>query len=80
MRRCASSASFPATKNSRLSRNKPLLVVGHRNPDTDSIYAAISSAQNKTEVAGVHAVAFRAGSINRQTRFALDAIGADDPH
>ena len=56
------------------------MVVGHRNPDTDSIYAAISSAQNKTEVAGVHAVACRAGSINRRTRFALDAFGADDPH
>lgn len=62
-----------------MSRNKPLLVVGHRNPDTDSICAAISYARYKTEVAGVDAVACRAGSINRQTRFALDAFGADDP-
>lgn len=59
--------------------DKPLLVIGHRNPDTDSICAAISYARYKSEVAGELAIPCRAGSINSQTRHALAAFGADDP-
>ena len=62
-----------------MDRAKPLLVIGHKNPDTDSICSAISYATYKCEVAGEQAVPCRAGSINRQTRHALDTFGADDP-
>ncbi len=60
-------------------RDKPLLVVGHKNPDTDSICSAICYARYKRSVAGERAIACRAGSINRQTRHALATFGADDP-
>ncbi len=62
-----------------MATDKPLLVIGHRNPDTDSICAAISYARYKSAVAGERAIACRAGSINSQTRHALAAFGADDP-
>lgn len=58
---------------------RPLLVIGHRNPDTDSICSAIAYARYKTEVLGEDAVACRAGSINAQTRYALERFGAPDP-
>ncbi|TFH04809.1 MAG: CBS domain-containing protein, partial [Spirochaetales bacterium] len=62
-----------------MDRARPLLVVGHRNPDTDSICSAIAYARFKAEVCGQPAVACRAGSINLQTRYALDTFGASDP-
>lgn len=62
-----------------MDRDKPLLVIGHKNPDTDSICAAIAYARFKTDVAGEAARACRAGSINSQTRYALDTFGAEDP-
>ena len=58
---------------------KPLLVVGHRNPDTDSICSAIAYAAYKVDLLGEEAIACRAGSINAQTRYALDRFRADDP-
>ena len=40
---------------------KPLIVVGHKNPDTDSICAALTYARLKTEVFHQEAVPRRAG-------------------
>ncbi len=58
---------------------RPLLVIGHRNPDTDSICSAIAYARYKREVLGEQALACRAGNINAQTRYALERFGAPDP-
>ena len=58
---------------------RPLLVIGHKNPDTDSICSAIAYARYKRDVAGEDAVACRAGSINAQTRYALERFDAPDP-
>jgi manganese-dependent inorganic pyrophosphatase len=57
----------------------PLLVIGHRNPDTDSICSAVAYAAWKTEFAGEPAGAFRAGMINDQTRFVLERFGVASP-
>lgn len=54
-------------------------VVGHKNPDTDSICSAIAYAQLKQEVTGESYVARRAGLINEETHFVLDAFGAKVP-
>lgn len=62
-----------------MDRDKPLLVIGHKNPDTDSICSAIGYARFKNDVLGESAQACRAGSINAQTRYALDHFSADDP-
>ena len=58
---------------------KPLIVVGHKNPDTDSICAALAYARLKTEVLKEEAVARRAGNVNPQTQFVLSRFEAESP-
>ncbi len=55
------------------------MVIGHKNPDTDSICSAIAYAHFKQTVAGVPAVPCRAGSLNPQTSFVLDHFGVPQP-
>ena len=50
---------------------KPILVIGHRNPDTDSICSAIGYAYLKQKL-GVDAIAARAGSLNPESKFVLN--------
>ena len=57
---------------------KPIYVIGHRNPDTDSICSAIGYAHLKQEM-GEHAIAARAGKINAETEFVLEKLGFDKP-
>jgi manganese-dependent inorganic pyrophosphatase len=57
----------------------PLIVVGHKNPDTDSICSAIAYARFKTAVVEEEAQAFRAGNINPQTRFVLARFETESP-
>ena len=57
---------------------KPIYVVGHRNPDTDSICSAISYAHLK-QAMGVNAVAARCGKINNETKYALEYFKVDEP-
>ena len=55
-------------------------VIGHLNPDTDSICAAISYAYLKNQLdAGTSYEARRAGAVNRETGFALKHFGFDEP-
>ena len=58
---------------------RPLIVVGPRNPGTDSVCAAIAYAHLKSSCQGVPANPFRAGSLNPQTIFALSHLGAESP-
>jgi len=48
-----------------------IYVIGHRNPDTDSICSAIGYAHLK-QAMGEHAKPMRAGKINAETKFVLD--------
>ena len=56
-----------------------IYVVGHKNPDTDSIASAIGYAWLHRERDGEDAHAARAGSPNPQTMFALKHFGIDTP-
>ncbi|AJQ28238.1 MULTISPECIES: putative manganese-dependent inorganic diphosphatase [Pelosinus] len=58
--------------------SKPTYVVGHRNPDTDSICSAIGYAYFQ-QVRGVNAVAARVGKINSETKFVLETLGFTPP-
>lgn len=58
--------------------SRPLYVIGHRNPDTDSICSAIGYAYLKKSL-GEPAVAARAGKINAETRFVLERFGMEPP-
>ena len=45
---------------------KKVYVIGHRNPDTDSICSAIAYANLKNQVEGNGYEAYRAGNIKRR--------------
>ena len=54
-------------------------ITGHKNPDTDSIIAAIAYAEYKNKQGFCHAVPIRLGAINRETRFILDRFEVAEP-
>ncbi len=55
------------------------LVIGHKNPDTDSICSAICYADFKRRTTGEHFLACRAGKINNETQFVLDRFSVEPP-
>ena len=62
-----------------MSEQKKIYVIGHRNPDTDSICSAISYANLKRSLGFDNVVAARAGSINKETKYALEYFGMQAP-
>lgn len=61
-------------------RKKKVFVVGHKNPDTDSICSAICYANLKCALnMDEEYVAMRAGHINEETQFVLDRFGVEAP-
>lgn len=68
------------TKEIQHNTERKVLVTGHRNPDTDSICAAIAYARLKNIVTdSSRYVPCRAGEPNRETAFALDYFKAEKP-
>ena len=55
------------------------IVIGHKNPDTDSICSAICYANLKTSITGKEYVPCRAGRINEETQFVLNYFGVEAP-
>ena len=53
-------------------------IIGHKNPDTDSIMAAISYAELKRKL-GIAAVACRIGEVNSETEFVLRKFQMEEP-
>lgn len=73
------SADPPASTPSAATRPR-VHVVGHRNPDTDSIGAAIGYAELKRALdPATDYIASRLGSLNPQTTWALERSGAPEP-
>lgn len=64
-----------------MDKNQVVFVVGHKNPDTDSICSAIAYAalKNQTEE-GQEYIACRAGRVNDETRYVLDYFQIEEPH
>jgi len=56
----------------------PIYVIGHKNPDTDSICAALALAALKREL-GEDCVAARIGVLNPETDFILKKVGVEPP-
>ena len=54
-------------------------VIGHKNPDTDSICAAIAYAALKNQTEREQYVPKRAGSMNGETQYVLDYFGVEAP-
>lgn len=64
---------------SREVNENKIYVVGHKNPDTDSICSAIAYAALKKELTGKHYVARRAGRLNEETQYVLEYFGVEVP-
>lgn len=58
---------------------KSTYVIGHRNPDTDSICSAIAYANLKNQVNGGGFEARRAGNVNGETNFVLQQFNVKAP-
>lgn len=58
-----------------------IMVIGHKNPDTDSICSAISYAnlKNKVETGKFKYVPCRAGQVNSETKYVLERFGMELP-
>lgn len=61
------------------SETNSVWVVGHKNPDTDSICAAIAYAALKNQTDREHYEAKRAGAMNGETTYVLDYFGVEPP-
>ncbi len=58
----------------------PIYVIGHVNPDTDSIASAIGYAWLLKSRDNADVIAARSGVINQQTSWVLDYLGLDVPY
>ncbi len=63
-----------------MSKEKEIFVIGHKNPDTDSICSAIAYAYLKNQMTGSSLyVPKRAGDVNTETRYVLERFGYTAP-
>ena len=56
-----------------------VVVIGHRNPDTDSICSAIAYAELKNKTSDLVCEPRRAGKMNQETEFVLKKFGVRPP-
>lgn len=62
-----------------LNHEKEVIVIGHKNPDTDSICSAIAYADLKQKLTGKKYTPKRAGEVSKETAFALSYFGVSAP-
>ena len=60
-------------------KNRKTIVIGHKNPDTDSICSAICYANLKSALTGEEYQPGRAGHVNEETQFVLHYFGVEAP-
>ena len=58
---------------------RKVYVVGHKNPDTDSICTAIAYANLKTKLTQIRHEPRRAGQLNEETQYVLERFGVKVP-
>lgn len=59
--------------------NRSVYVIGHKNPDSDSICSALAYAELKNKLYNGGYKAKRAGQISPETRFILEHFGVEPP-
>lgn len=60
-------------------KSRPVYIIGHKNPDTDSICSALAYAYLKNQVEGGGYIAARAGQLNQETQYVLNFFQAEAP-
>lgn len=62
-----------------LTTQEPVYVIGHLNPDTDAICAAIGYAEYLRVAEGKDAIALRCGSVPSRVKWVLEQAGIEAP-
>lgn len=65
--------------NQQNARQRKICVIGHKNPDTDSICSAIAYAHLKNVTTDREYEPRRAGEVNQETAFVLKKFGIEPP-
>ena len=65
------------TQSNQVKKN--VYIFGHRNPDTDSVVAAVAYARFKHSIGETEYIAARAGKISPQTEYILDRFNIPVP-
>ena len=60
-------------------RRRRTIVIGHKNPDTDSICSPICYAALKSKITGKEYVPGRAGHVNEETQYVLNYFNVEAP-
>lgn len=60
-------------------KKSQVYVVGHKNPDTDSVCSSIAYANLKQQIGDAEYIAKRAGMLNEETQYVLDHFGVEAP-
>ncbi|MFR0824008.1 MAG: putative manganese-dependent inorganic diphosphatase [Anaerotignum faecicola] len=63
----------------KMLKEKKVFVIGHKNPDTDSICSAIAYAALKNKTDDGVFVPKRAGEVNNETKYVLDFFDVETP-
>ncbi|HHD2752447.1 TPA: putative manganese-dependent inorganic diphosphatase [Clostridium perfringens] len=56
-----------------------IYITGHKNPDSDSICAALAYAEFKNKTQDTPAIPVRLGNVNQETQYILDYFGVEAP-
>ena len=59
-------------------KEKPTYIIGHKNPDTDSIVSSIAYGEYKKHF-GQNVIASRLGVVNSETEYLLERFGFEEP-
>ena len=62
-----------------MAEKQPVYIIGHKNPDTDSICSAIAYTELKNTIHGGGFYAARAGQINLETQYILNYFHTPAP-
>lgn len=73
----SSTRAFSSVQNIN-DKNRETFVIGHRNPDTDAITAAIVYADFLNRM-NIKATPYRLGDLNNETKFILKTAGIKAP-
>jgi len=63
----------------KINNERPVWVIGHKNPDTDSICSAIAYAYFKNQTDEGTYIPKKAGSVSAETAYVLDRFGVEEP-
>ena len=60
-------------------KKHPIIIIGHKNPDVDSIASAIAYTRLKQLAGETNVIAGTAGELNRETSHILQTLGIEPP-